>query len=165
MIRNFDKDRQAAREAEKIVFSQLSSLLEGYTVKDLTDKSEYYLKGDLVAVAANGDYIFIEVKDDKCIADTRNILVEKEVYYHSSGITQKYNSTADVYAVVSRSENKIYFLDHYKLKRFAEFAPSRTIPHEDQTTYCSFVSLGDAKYRGILLGELTYKEEEIEWKF
>lgn len=155
MLTNFEKDRLAAKEAEQIVLNFLSSGLPQYKFKDVSESRGYLLRGDIVAYLDNMQ-LFIEVKDDSCIATTRNILVEDAVYYHSSGNLQKYQSTADIYAVVSKSERKIYFFNHYKLKKIAKYAPSRTIAHEEQTTYCNLVHLTDAKRIGALIGAAAY---------
>ena len=69
---------------------------------------------------------------------------------------QKYQSSADVYAVVSKEERKIYFFNHEKLKKLAKFAPARTIAHEEQTTYCNLVSLDDTRRTGAFLGVAEY---------
>lgn len=155
MIRNFEKDRQAAKEAENIVLNFLTIGLPHYRFEDISESIGCLLRGDIVAYC--GDIqVYIEVKDDKRIAETKRVLVEDAVYYHSSGNLKKYESTADIYAVVSRSENKIYFFNHEKLKKLSKFAPSRTIPHEDQTTYCNLVDLDSARRTKALIGVGSY---------
>lgn len=155
MLTNFEKDRQAAKEAEAIVLNFLSAKMDGYTFTDVSESRGCLLRGDILA-ECGGAQIYIEVKDDSRIAETKNVLVEDAVYYHSSGNLQKYQSTADIYAVVSKAERKIYFFNHYKLKKIAKYAPSCTIAHEEQTTYCNLVHITDAKRIGALIGVATY---------
>ena len=155
MLSNFEKDRLAAKEAEQIVLNFLSTGLPQYQFKDVSESRGCLLRGDIVAYLDNMQ-LFIEVKDDSCIATTHNVLVEDAVYYHSSGNVQKYQSSSDVYTVVSKEERKIYFFNHEKLKKLAKFAPARTIVHEEQTTYCNLVSLDDTKRTGAFLGVAKY---------
>ena len=155
MLSNFENDRLAAKEAEQIVLNFLSVGFPQYQFKDVSESRECFHRGDIVAYLDNMQ-LFIEVKDDSCIATTHNVLVEDAVYYHSSGNVQKYQSSADIYVVVSKEERKIYFFNHGKLKKLAKFAPARTIAHEEQTTYCNLVSLDSTRRTGALLGIAEY---------
>lgn len=156
MLTNFEKDRQAAKQAELIVLKFLQNTMNDYTYIDVSESTGCLLKGDICAQHINGAQIFIEVKDDSCIANTHNVLVESSVLYHSSGYDKPYNNTADIYAVVSQIERKIYFFNHNKLKKLAKFAPERIIRHEEQTTYCNLVALSEAARAGALIGTITY---------
>ena len=81
MLKNFNKDREAARGAEDIVRDTFSSLASGYTFQIVADEREYFYKGDIKATnCATGEELFIEVKNDGVIAKTQNILCEEENY-------------------------------------------------------------------------------------
>lgn len=155
MLTNFEKDRQAAKEAEQIVFNFLASGLKDFTITNVSESKGCLLKGDILA-ECGGAQFFIEVKDDSRINETHNILFEEAVYYKWSGATQRNEIDTDIYAVVSKAENKIYFFNFRKLKKLAKFAPSRTIPHEEQTTYCKLIDLEATKRSGAYLGTGAY---------
>ena len=61
----------------------------------------------------NNKVYFIEVKNDSRIADTGNVLCEEEVYYKKNDYYGKGNmySNADVFAIVSKQNQKIYFIN------------------------------------------------------
>lgn len=160
MVKDFFKDLNKAKKAEQIVATALSNL--GYSVADVSNDRSFFYKGDLLITLPTGEKKFVEVKDDSRIADTRNILCEEEVYYKEHDYYGKGNmqSDYDIYSVVSKAENKIYFLDFEKMKSiYKKFGKYKVIPHYDQTTFCYLLNLRDASRYGALLGEITYCEE------
>lgn len=113
MLTEFHKDLEAAEWAEHLVADTFSSLTAGYKFEWVGDQREYRYKGDIKATSADGREIFIEVKDDSCIATTRNVLCEEENYIKDGDYFIKGNmkSETDVYCVVSAAEHKIYVID------------------------------------------------------
>jgi hypothetical protein len=118
MLSDFYKDLEAAQAAEHLVADTFSSLTSGYQFEWVGDRKEYRYRGDIKATAADGREIFIEVKDDSRIADTRNVLCEEENYIKDGDYFIKGNmkSNTDIYCVVSAAERKIYVMDFKILK-------------------------------------------------
>lgn len=81
MVKGFFDDLAAAKEAEKIVLDIFSSLTSTYDFQDVSNNRAFYHKGDIVARSAEGKEVFIEVKQDGCIARTGNVLCEEKVFY------------------------------------------------------------------------------------
>lgn len=116
-LTTFYKDLEAAKPAEQLVLNLLAS--SGYEVEDVSDIREYYNKGDIKLVLPTGKTFFIDVKDDSRIAETGNVLCEyavhfKENDYYCKGDMEK---DYDILAVVSKGEQKVYFIDFNILKR------------------------------------------------
>lgn len=80
-----------------------SAATKKYTFEDVSNNREYFYKGDIKATSSTGKEIFIEVKDDSRIAESKNVLCEYEVYYKESNYYGKGNmkSNYDIYCVVS----------------------------------------------------------------
>lgn len=118
MLDNFNADLELGREAELIVREVFSGLTDEYDFIDISDNSDYYYCGDIVAVnKETGEAKFIEVKNDSRIWETQNILCEEEVYYKERDYYSKGNMycDSDYYAIVSRCEHLIYLLDFKRL--------------------------------------------------
>jgi hypothetical protein len=99
------------------------------------------------------------VKDDSRIADTQNILCEEEVYYKENGRFVKGNmySDYDIYAVVSKKENTIYFFDFSKLKEiYKRFGTYKRINHPEQYSECYLLEMCRAKYFKALIAKIKY---------
>ena len=159
MLNNFMADMEAAKEAEQIVLNTFSALATGYTFQDVSEVRECWYKGDILATAADGRQIYIEVKDDKHIGSTRNVLCEDENYLKEDGRFIKgnmYNDT-DIYCVVSKPERCIYVFDFKVLKdiykRMGEF---KVIPHQQQDTYCFLLGLHRIKQYNGLIAKVNY---------
>ena len=161
MVKDFFKDLEKAKGAERIVAAALSHL--GYSVLDVSNDRAYFYKGDLMITSSSGERKYVEVKDDSCIHRTNNILCEEEVFYKTDGVFGKGNMQSDyeIYSVVSREERKIYFLDFSKMKKIYKcYGNFKTINHYDQITYCYLLSLSSCRASGALLGVYEYGEEE-----
>lgn len=144
-LTQFYRDLEAAKPAEHIVYNYL--LTSGYDVEDVSDIREYYNKGDIKLVLPTGKTFYIDVKDDSRIAETRNVLCEEDVYfkdndYFSPGDMKK---SYDILAVVSKSENKIYFIDFHTLKQNYRKGEFKLIKHYQQDTYAYLVHLAHIK--------------------
>lgn len=162
MKEQFNKDLVAARHAEGLVHKYFSLLDKEHNFINVAEDPEYFYKGDVLATDNSGNRIFIEVKDDKRIADTGNILCEENVYYHSSDYLGRGNmqSDCDIYCVVSQPESKIYVFDFKKLKEYYKvLGVYKEIPHADQTTQCYLLPLWVAKKHDILIGTIDYSGE------
>ncbi len=160
MLKDFNNDRAAAREAELIVLDALNSLTTGIIFEDVADDPFYYYKGDIIATDASGKEYYIEVKDDSRIADTKKILCEEENYLKES---DRYidgnmrNHGTNVYCIVSKSERKIYVLDYNVLQSiYRKYGEYKIIYHAQQNTYCYLLELCRAKQFGALLATINY---------
>ena len=163
MVKNFEKDLAAAKEAEYLVekyFRIMGS--DTYEFRNVSEDSDYYYKGDLLAIAADGHRVGIEVKDDSRIAETGNVLCEESVYYIRGDYEGKGNmqSNYDIYCIVSKPEKKIYIIDFKKLRKiYKSFGIAKEIPHVDQITYCYLVPLWVIKQQGCFIAEIDYSGE------
>lgn len=161
MLSNFHKDREAAREAEQIVFNTFNSLATGVKFEDVADNPLYYYKGDIVATdLKTGKEYYIEVKDDSRIADTQRILCEEENYLKEDGRFiegNMCNNFTDIYCIVSKAERKIYILDFKTLQRiYRKYGDFKIIYHAQQDTYCYLLQLCRAKQFGALIKVVEY---------
>lgn len=157
MLSNFKADLAAAKEAEQIVKEAIAAA--GYQVLDVSDDPQSYHKGDLLITSPTGEQRYVEVKDDSRIADTRNILCEEEVYYKESGrlVLGNMHSDYDIYAVVSKKENLIYFFDFSKLKEiYKRFGTYKTINHPEQYSNCYLLEMCRARQFGALIAKINY---------
>ena len=158
MLRDqFNKDLAAAKEAEQITKTAIAAA--GYKVFDVADQPEFYHKGDLQIQLPSGELRYVEVKDDSRIADTQNILCEEEVYFKESGRYVKGNmySDYDIYAVVSKKENLIYFFDFSKLKEiYQRFGTYKRINHPEQYSDCYLLELCRAIQFKALIAKIKY---------
>lgn len=143
MLKEFKKDLEAAKDAELLVLEVLADLTTLYNFQWVGDQRQYRYKGDIKATTADGKEIFIEVKDDKCIAATGNVLCEEENFIKDTGRFIKGNmySDTDIFCVVSKSERKIYIIDFKILQGIYKKGEFKLIPHADQDTYCYLLPL------------------------
>lgn len=160
MLTNFYRDLEKAKAAEELVLKTFSSLSNQYTFTNVSDIPEYYKKGDIKATALDGREIFIEVKDDSRIHETKNVLCEYEVYYIDSRERKEGNmkSFYDIYCVVSKAENKIYIFDFKKLKKFYMYGRRKEIPHSEQVTYCYLTPIKLLEENGALLHTINIED-------
>lgn len=158
MVSTFFLDLDNARGAERLVMQQLQALLPQYTLESVGNQREYFHKGDIRAVDnESGEAIFIEVKDDGRIADTRNVLCEEMVFYNTTGFAKgNMYSDYEIYAVVSKPERKIYVLDFDIMRNHYKSGTYKVIPHREQTTYCYLMPLAQLRALGALLAEIDY---------
>lgn len=158
MLKEFYTDLEKAKAAEEIARNVLSTLAPDYNFVDVSYETKCYYKGDIKAIAPNGQEFFIEVKDDSRIADTRNILCEEEVYYKDANYFGKGNmqSDYDIYCIVSKSENRLYILDFNKLKTIYKKGEFKIIPHAQQNTHCYLLPLYIADKYGALMHKINY---------
>lgn len=158
MLTEFKTDLEKAKAAEKIVLDTLNSLTTGYKFIDVSNNRECFYKGDICGIAADGKEIYIEVKDDKRIAKTRNVLCEEENYIKDDDRYIKgamYNDT-DVYCVVSQEERKIYVIDFKVLRQIYKKGEFKIIPHFEQDTFCYLLELWMIKKYNGLIAVLEY---------
>ena len=156
MLSNFSADLAAAKEAEQIVKEAIAAA--GYQVLDVSEDPQYYHTGDLRIILPSGER-FVEVKDDSRIADTQNILCEEAVYYKESGrlVQGNMHSDYDIYAVVSKQENLIYFFDFGKLKEiYQRFGTFKIIQHPEQYSECYLLELCRAIQFKALIAKIKY---------
>lgn len=158
MVSNFWSDLAQAKKAEDLVREVFASLTDKYTFIDVGSQREYFKKGDIKAIAADGREIFIEVKDDSRIAETQNLLCEEECYYYFSGDWAKGNFYSDyqIYCVVSKAEQKIYVMDFNVLKKHYKSGRFKQIKHSEQITYCYLCPLDEVRSWGAMIAEVNY---------
>lgn len=158
MLSTFMLDLQGAKAAERITLEAFQRHSPQFKFIDISANPDYYYKGDLLAVGANGKRYYIEVKDDSRIADTHNVLCEYGVFMNDSGAMRKGNmySSCDLYCVVSKQEHLIYVLDFQKLQAIYKEGKHKTIQHKEQTTYAYLCSLEMLDAVGAVLGTLEF---------
>lgn len=156
MVTQFRKDLEEAKGAERIVYNYLKKNFPKCIIENVSDIPYFYYLGDIRLITTEGKKLHIEVKNDSCIASTHNILCELAVEYEDYTSAGNMECNTDIYAVVSQSENKIYFLDFKKLKALTKYAPQRVIAHPEQRTICKLVSLDSAARTGALLAVINY---------
>lgn len=158
MVSNFWSDLAQARKAEDLVRELFSSLTDKYTFIDVGSQREYFKKGDIKAVAADGREIFIEVKNDSRIADTHNLLCEESNYYFATGeeIDGNFYSDYEIYCVVSAAERKVYVMDFSILKKHYKSGTFKDIHHREQICYCYLCPLAAVRSWGAMIAEVDY---------
>lgn len=161
MVAKFKEDLTAAKEAENLV-KEYFEIFAGdrYEFLDVSEDADYYYKGDILAIAADGHRLGIEVKDDSRIAETGNILCEESVYYKNGDYEGSGNmqSNYDIYCIVSKPEKKIYVIDFKKLKKIYKSGVYKEIPHADQITYCYLLPLWVTKQMDAFIAEIDYSK-------
>lgn len=152
-VDNFDSDLSKGKRAEKIVREVFSALTDKYTFTDVSNDPYYYHKGDIIATAADGRQIMIEVKNDEVIYKSGNVLCEEEVFYKQDGYSKQgfmYNDY-EVYCVVSEPERKIYVLDFKILKAHYRNGEYKYFDYPSQGSDTYLLALGIIKrYNGII---------------
>lgn len=156
MVKGFYDDLKKARKSEALVKHILEKVAPENTYTLTGDWFQNY--GDIEVITPEGEIHYVEVKDDSCIAKTRNILCEEEVYYGDSGKTLPGNmySNYEIYCVLSRAERKLYVIDFSVLRANYKRGYYKEIPHPHQTTYAYMVELCKIKQWGGLIATLTY---------
>lgn len=158
MLTNFNRDLEEGREAELIALEVLTNYSDYWSLEDVAAVKECRYLGDIKATLPTGAVKYIEVKNDKRIADTKHILCEEENYIKDSNRFIKGNMSCngDYYAIVSQSERKIYLLDYARLREIYKRGDYKVIPHTQQITYCYLLELCRAKQWGALLDIINY---------
>lgn len=133
MLVNFKTDLVKGHRAEQIVKEVFTSLTDKYTFTDVSDNPSYYHRGDIIATAADGREIMIEVKNDSRIGETKNVLCEEEVYMSEGDYFNKGSMYSDyeIYCVVSEPERRIYVIDFKVLKEHYRKGEFKRIFHYD----------------------------------
>lgn len=102
MVKNFFSDLENSKEAEQMARVCLSALTSDYNFVDVSNIRDYFYKGDIMAIDAQGNRTFIEVKQDSRIHETGNVLCEDKVLFFDTGMRRgNMQSNYDVYCVVS----------------------------------------------------------------
>lgn len=159
MSYDFWNDLAEAKKVEKKAQEVFQSLTAEYTIVDVSDIREYYHKGDLKAIAADGREYMLEIKADSRIHETGNVLCEEEVYFYETDTTNKGNMYSDYqyYCVVSEPARKIIVIDfqvlhaHYKHNH-----RGITIKHRESETFAYLFPLGEIKELGGIIAVLDY---------
>lgn len=158
MLANFKTDLVKGHRAEQVVKDVFTSLTDKYTFTDVSNNPSYYHKGDLLALAADGRQIFIEVKNDEVIHKTGNVLCEEEVYYKEADYFKDgyMYSGYEIYVVVSEPERKIYIIDFKVLKSIYRKGENKIINHYAQYSDVYLVPIGFIKQNGGLIDVIEY---------
>lgn len=157
MLVNFEEDLNKGKRGERIVMEVFSSLAPGYEFEDVSDNPLYYDKGDIKVIAEDGTEIFIEVKNDERIGQTRNLLCEEEVTYYS-GYCQKgfMHNDHEIFCVVSEPEKKIYVIDFSILKGIYRKGQWKVLKYSAQESECYLLPLGILKRHGGLIAAIDF---------
>lgn len=158
MLVNFNADLAKGHRAEQIVKEVFTALTDKYTFTDVSNNPSCYHKGDLLATAADGREIYIEVKNDEVIHKTKNVLCEEEVYYKEADyfVDGFMHSDYQIYCVVSEPERRIYVIDFKVLKENYRKGEFKRINHYQQYSDTYLLSLGMIKKYGGLIDTITY---------
>lgn len=158
MNRQFWNDLNNAKFAETLVLETFQAMSDKYYFEDVSKIPQFYYRGDIRALAADGREIFIEVKDDSRVASSKNILCEEEVYYKDIDAFGKGNmqNDTDIYVVVSQKERKMYVLDFKVLKENYQKGHYEMIEHYSSTTFCYLCNIADLKKWGAVIAILDY---------
>lgn len=158
MLTNFKSDLVKGHRAEQIVKEVFSSLTDKYTFTDVSCDPQYYYKGDIMAVAADGKQTMIEVKNDGRIHETNNILCEEEVFMKEGGYFTKGNMYSDyeIFCIVSEPGRKIYVIDFKVLKEIYKKGQYKRIDHPQQFSDCYLLDVGTLKKYGGLIEIIKY---------
>lgn len=156
-VKQFEIDLARGQKAEHLVMQVLSQLTNEYTFTHIGNLPDFYHRGDILA-QGNGEFIYLDIKDDTVIHETYNVLVEEEVYFKDSDYYKKgfAYSDYDILCVLSRAARKMYFIDFKKLKEFYKQGEYKRINHADQFSECYLVPLGLIRRKGAMVKELNY---------
>ena len=155
----FYKDLEFGQRAEAIVFSYFSAIDDKHTYELVSLKPAYYNMGDIRAIdKETGEEIFIEVKNDSWIHQTRNVVCEEEVYFKKHGHINEGNMyhNNDIYVVVSQEEKKIYVIDMRVLKKIYRNGRYKHFDYPHQWSDCYLVNLDTIEKSGGLITILEY---------
>lgn len=158
MLVNFDTDLVKGHRAEQIVKAVFTSLTDKYTFTDVSNIPSYYHRGDIVATAADGRQIMIEVKNDEVIHKTGNVLCEEEVYYKSYDFWKSgfMYSDYEIYCVVSEADRRIYVIDFKVLKAHYKSGQYKFFDYPQQASDTYLLPLGVLKRYNGLIDIITY---------
>ena len=157
MVSNFYQDLEKGRIAEEIVMKVFSDLTDKYTFTSVGDDAECAHKGDIKCEDKDGKVIYLEVKNDERIVDTKNILCEEEVFYSNGNIVKGFMySDYEIYCVVSMSEQRIYVIDFKVLKEIYRKGEFKRIHHFAQFSDCYLVPIWLIKKYGGLITIVNY---------
>jgi hypothetical protein len=156
MVKGFYEDLAKARKSEELVKNILAEKAPE-NIYVLTG-DDYQNQGDIMVFAPDGSVHFVEVKDDSCIAKTRNVLCEDEVYYGDNDklLPGNMHSNYEIYCVLSQSERKLYIIDFNILRANYKRGYYKEIQHPQQITYAYLVELWKIKKWGGLIATLSY---------
>lgn len=158
MKEQFLKDLAAAKGAEETVLNTFSHLTDDYAFEDVSNKCSCFHKGDIKCIdRTTGKEIYIEVKDDSRIADTRNVLCEEFVHYNSGYDVDgfMYNDY-EIFAIVSKSERKIYVIDFKTLQKNYRKGELKKIDHPHQYSITYLCGLHQIKAWNALITTIDY---------
>lgn len=164
MVNNFQKDLEWGKKGEEVVYEALSALTTDFTFVDVSNQRELFYHGDILAIDnKTQEKYYIEVKNDSRIADTGNILCEDEVYYKRYDYYGRANMSgnADVFAIVSMKENKIYLIDFKILQKNYRLGEFRKMDYPQQYSYVYLLPIGTVKKLGGLIAVIDYKDLRI----
>ena len=163
-LNNFQRDLEWGKQGEEIVKQALSALTDDFTFEDVSNDRCFFYCGDIKAIdKRSGKEYFIEVKNDSRIVDTGNILCEEEVYYKRHDYYGKANmdGESDVFAIVSKAENKIYFIDFKILKANYRLGEFKKLDYPQQFSYVYLLPICTIKKLGGLIAVIDYKDLRI----
>lgn len=157
---DFWKDLAYAHTVEKTALAAFQGATEDYKIVDVSNNREYYHKGDLKAIAADGREFMLEIKGDSRIHETGNVLCEERVLFYDTGKYKQGNMYSDYeyYCVVSEAARKIAVIDFKVLKaHYADYHHKYlTIRHKESESDVFLFPLKEIKELGGLVALLDY---------
>lgn len=162
MVKGFYEDLKKAKKGEAIVLNVLKHTTEDYIFCDVSDKPEYYYKGDIKALDNSWglEEYYLDVKMDSRIAETLNILCEGKVYYKESGTYGKGNmqSDYDYLAIISVEAQRIFIIDFAKLKKHYKEGKPYSKDHGEQITYGTLFPMSKAWKYNMVEAVIDYEK-------
>ena len=159
MSYDFWKDLTAAKKVEQKALEVFQRLCADLQFIDVSDDKQYYHKGDIKAIAADGTEYMLEIKGDSRIHETGNVLCEEENFWYNTGKTTKGNMYSDYqyYCVVSEQARKIAVIDFQVLRaHYKHNHEYREIKHYDNISCVYLFPLKEIKKLGGLIALLDY---------
>lgn len=156
---DFWQDLAAAKKVEKQAQEIFQRLTAEYTIVDVSDNKEYYHKGDLKAIAADGKEYMLEIKADSRIHETGNVLCEESVLFYENGKTAKGNMYSDYeyYCIVSEAARKIIVIDFQVLRaHYKHNHRGITIKHRESETYAYLFPYNEVKELGGVIAVIDF---------
>ena len=157
---DFWRDLAAAHKVEEKALEVFQSLCVDYRFIDVSNDKQYYHKGDIKAIAADGTEYMLEIKADSRIHETGNVLCEEEVLFYDTGKRKLGNMYSDYqyYCVVSEAARKIAVIDFQVLRAHYKDNGHRdlTLRHKESESYVYLFPLKEIKELGGLIAVIDY---------
>lgn len=161
------EDVNANKGAEEITREVLNSLNNGFTYKDVSDDEKCFNKGDIKMQKDGKRDKYIDVKNDKELANTGNFFVEAGGYSKIYGTRKQgwIGSHYDYVAVISQAEGIIWILSFKRLKEIykdTKLTGGNKVTSEfwDNVKYGYTIPVYKAIELGAVLAKIEYEYDD-----